>query len=55
MSSSWSIVGAYLLGPEAGERVNTLGLVIKLALTTGQLKSATATYPTHGSDLEAPL
>ncbi len=49
------IVGAHLLGPGSGELVNTLGLAIKVGLTTGQLKSATAAYPTHGSDLGSLL
>jgi glutathione reductase (NADPH) len=50
-----TVVGAHLLGPGAGELVNTLGLAIKLGLTTHQLKSATAAYPTHGSDLGSLL
>ncbi len=49
------IVGAHLLGPGSGELVNTLGLAVKLGLTTRQLKSATAAYPTHGSDLGSLL
>ncbi|MBG6215309.1 glutathione reductase (NADPH) [Cryobacterium sp. CAN_C3] len=49
------IVGAHLLGPEYGELVNTFGLAIKLGLTTRQLKSATAAYPTVGSDLSSLL
>jgi len=49
------IVGAHLLGPGYSELVNTLGLAIKLRLTTRQLKSATAAYPTHGSDLGSML
>jgi glutathione reductase (NADPH) len=49
--SNDQIVGAHLLGPEYGELVNTLGLPIKLGLSTRQLKSATAAYPTVGSDL----
>ena len=49
------IVGAHLLGPEYGELVNTLGLAIKLGLSTRQLKSATAAYPTVGSDLGSML
>jgi len=49
------IVGAHLLGPEYGELVNTFGLAIKLGLTTRQLKSATAAYPTVGSDLNSML
>ncbi len=53
--SNDQIVGAHLLGPEYGELVNTLGLAIKLGLTTRQLKSATAAYPTVGSDLGSML
>ena len=53
--SNDQIVGAHLLGPEYGELVNTLGLAIKLGLTTRQLKSATAAYPTAGSDLGSML
>ncbi len=53
--SSDQIVGAHLLGPEYGELVNTLGLAIRLGLTTHQLKSATAAYPTVGSDLGSML
>ena len=49
------IVGAHLLGPEYGELINTLGLAIKTGLTTRQLKSATAAYPTVGSDLGSML
>ncbi|MBA2559377.1 MAG: NAD(P)/FAD-dependent oxidoreductase [Propionibacteriales bacterium] len=49
------IVGAHLLGPEYGELINALGLAIKLGLTTRQLKSATAAYPTVGSDLGSML
>ncbi|WP_372592817.1 NAD(P)/FAD-dependent oxidoreductase [Actinotalea sp.] len=49
------ILGAHLLGPEYGELINTLGLAIKLNLTTRQLKSTTAAYPTAGSDLGSML
>ena len=49
--SNDQIVGAHLLGPEYGELINTFGLAIKFGLTTRQLKSATAAYPTVGSDL----
>lgn len=49
--SSDQIVGAHLLGPEYGELINLLALAIKLNLTTRQLKSMTAAYPTVGSDL----
>jgi len=53
--STDQIVGAHLLGPEYGELINTLALAIKLGLTTRQLKSATAAYPTVGSDLGSML
>ncbi len=53
--STDQIVGAHLLGPEYAELVNTLGLAIKLGLTTRQLRSATAAYPTVGSDLGSML
>lgn len=49
------IVGAHLLGPEYAELINILGLAIKLGLTTRQLKSMTAAYPTVGSDLGSML
>ena len=53
--SSDHIVGAHLLGPEYAELVNILGLAMKLGLTTHQLKSMTAAYPTVGSDLGSML
>jgi glutathione reductase (NADPH) len=49
------IVGAHLLGPECGELINIIGLAMQLKLTTRQLKSMTATYPTVGSDLGSML
>ncbi|CAB4733033.1 unannotated protein [freshwater metagenome] len=49
------ILGAHLLGPEYGELINFLGLAMKLDLTTRQLKSMTAAYPTVGSDLGSIL
>ncbi len=49
------IVGAHLLGPEYGELINFLGLGMKLDLTTRQLKSMTAAYPSVGSDLGSIL
>ncbi len=49
------IVGAHLLGPDYGELINILALAIKLDLTTRQLKSMTAAYPTVGSDLASLL
>ncbi|MEO5609126.1 MAG: NAD(P)/FAD-dependent oxidoreductase [Ornithinibacter sp.] len=49
------IIGAHLLGPEYAELINILGLAMKLGLTTRQLKSLTAAYPTVGSDLGSML
>lgn len=49
------IVGAHLLGPEYAEIANTVAVAIKLGLTIRQLKSATAAYPTVGSDLGSML
>jgi glutathione reductase (NADPH) len=53
--SSDRIIGAHLLGPEYGELINFLGLGMKLELSTRQLKSMTAAYPTVGSDLGSIL
>ena len=53
--STDTIVGAHMLGPEYGELINILGLAIKLGLTTRQLKSMTASYPSVGSDLGSML
>ncbi len=50
-----TIVGAHLLGPEYGELINICALAIKLGLTTRQLKSMTAAYPSVGSDLGSLL
>jgi glutathione reductase (NADPH) len=50
-----TIVGAHLFGPEYGEIINFFALAIKLGLTTRQLKSMTASYPSVGSDLGSML
>ena len=49
------ILGAHLLGPGYGELINIFGLAIKLGLTSRQLKSMTATYPSIGADLGSML
>ena len=49
------ILGAHLLGPGYAEVINIFSLAIKLGLTTRQLKSMTATYPSVGSDLGSML
>lgn len=53
--ASDTILGAHMLGPEYAELINIIGLAMKLGLTTRQLKSMTATYPTVGSDLGSML
>lgn len=53
--SSDVIVGAHLFGPGYGELINFCALAIKLRLTTRQLKSMTASYPSIGSDLGSML
>ena len=50
-----TIVGAHLLGRGYGELINIVGLAMKINLTTRQLKSMTAAYPTVGSDLGSML
>lgn len=50
-----TIVGAHLLGPEYAELINILALAMTTGLTTRQLKSMTAAYPTVGSDLGSML
>ncbi|WP_291383487.1 NAD(P)/FAD-dependent oxidoreductase [Demequina sp.] len=49
------IVGAHLLGPEYGELINTIAMAMKWGLTTRQMKSASAAYPSVGSDLGSML
>ncbi len=50
-----TIVGAHMLGPDYGELINFCALAIKLQLTTRQLKSMTASYPSVTSDLGSML
>ena len=54
-TASDTIVGAHMLGPEYGELINFCALAIKLDLTTRQLKSMTAAYPTVTADLGSML
>ncbi|MBM7847822.1 dihydrolipoyl dehydrogenase family protein [Arthrobacter roseus] len=49
------ILGAHLLGPGYAELINIFSLAIKVGLTSRQLKSMTATYPSIGSDLGSML
>lgn len=50
-----TIIGAHMFGAEYAELINFCGLAMKLRLTTRQLKSMTAAYPTVGSDLGSLL
>jgi len=49
------ILGAHLFGPGYAELINIFALAIKLGITSKQLKSMTATYPSIGSDLGSML
>jgi glutathione reductase (NADPH) len=49
------IIGAHLLGHDYAELANTISLAMKHGLTTRQIKSTTAAYPTTGSDLGSML
>jgi glutathione reductase (NADPH) len=45
------ILGAHLLGPDAGETINVFVLVIRKGLTSADLKDMLFAYPTVGSDV----
>jgi glutathione reductase (NADPH) len=49
------ILGAHLLGQEAGETINLFALAIRYGLTASHLKDALYAYPTHGSDIRYML
>ncbi len=49
------IIGAHLFGHDYAELANTISLAMKHGLTTRQIKSATAAYPSTGSDLASML
>lgn len=49
------IIGAHLFGHGYAEVANTISLAMKHGLTTKQIKSTTATYPSTGSDLASML
>lgn len=54
-TSTDTIVGAHMLGPEYAELINLCGFAMKLGITTRQLKSMTAAYPTVGADIGSML
>jgi len=45
------ILGAHVLGAEAGEVINLFALAMRAGLTATQLKQTIFAYPTHGSNL----
>lgn len=49
------ILGAHLLGHNAGEMINIFAMAIKFHLTTVDLKSMLWAYPTHISDIKYML
>jgi len=49
------IIGAHLFGHDYAEVANTIGLAMKHGLTTKQIRSTTAVYPSIGADLAAML
>lgn len=53
--SNERIVGAHLFGAEYAELANTISMAMKHGLTTRQIKSTTAAYPSIGSDLGSML
>jgi len=49
---SGRILGAHLLGPDAGETINIFALAIRKGLTAADLKDVAFAYPTLGSDVK---
>ena len=54
-AGSGEIVGAHLLGPDAGEQINVLALAIRYGLTAEQVRLMPFAYPTWGSDLSGMM
>jgi glutathione reductase (NADPH) len=46
------ILGAHLLGPDAGEVINLFALAIRAGLKASQVREALYAYPTQGSDVK---
>jgi len=49
------ILGAYILGPDAGEAINIFAAVIRLGLKASDIKKLVFTYPTTCSDIRYML
>jgi len=45
------ILGAHLLGDQAGEVVNVFAVAIRSGMHAADLRDMVFTYPTHGSDV----
>ena len=45
------VVGAHLLGPGAGDLINTFALAIRHGVPTSTLRETIWAYPTHASDV----
>lgn len=52
---SGRILGAHLIGPEAGELINLFALAIRHKLSVSDLKDAVFAYPTAASDIDYML
>jgi glutathione reductase (NADPH) len=52
---SGRILGAHLIGPEAGEAINLFGFAMRSGLTAEAIRHATFAYPTAASDIESML
>jgi len=49
---SGRILGAHLLGPDAGETINIFAMAIRNGLTVNGLKDTIFAYPTLASDVK---
>ena len=49
------ILGAHLIGPQAGEQINVLALAIRAGLTAETLRAMPFAYPTWGSDVSGMM
>ena len=49
------VLGAHLIGPEAGEVINLFGFAMRSGLTAAAIRHATFAYPSAASDIEYML
>ncbi|HDR15091.1 MAG TPA: NAD(P)/FAD-dependent oxidoreductase [Desulfobacteraceae bacterium] len=50
-----TLLGAHLVGPQAGELINLFALAMKNGITTRQLKELPWAYPTYSADIKYML